>query len=602
MMSEETLPKVFIDQVKKKGDQTFLIYKQDGRWRKVSWNEVGERVKYLTVGLMALGVAKGDRITPISQTRPELAYCCLAIANAGAIFAPIYHTNNPKECAYVLSDSGAKVAFAENEEQLDKLKQVWSEVPALERIVVFEKSKPEADPRIMSVDQLRELGKRELSKNGDQVYYERIASVEPDDVTAIIYTSGTTGPPKGVMETNGGLIRFMKWFSKIVPVSERDRGISYLPMAHLLELLNGHWFHIYIGFPQVYAESMERLFDNIQETRPTLNFTTPRFFEKKYNQIWGKVQHSPKWKKKIVLWCLRAGAKFQDIKENSKRDFIYLFYLFLHSIAHLLFLRHVRKTIGKHFRFHNTGGAPIADKIMNFFRACGMPIYESYGLTEAQGQIGITRPGAYKIGTVGKPVEGIEIRFTEENEILVRGWLGCKGYWNNPQATDELFRDGWLHTGDTGFLDEEGFLHITGRKKDILITSSGKNISPSKIENLLKASRYISEAVAVGHGKEYIAALVILNQEEVINYAQDNKITFDDFQHLVKKQEIVNLIDEEIKAKNRELARVEQVRKFTILEKDLRPGDEEVTPTLKVKRRIFEQKYKDQIDAMYKKE
>jgi long-chain acyl-CoA synthetase len=600
MMNSRTLPKIFIEQVSKQKNKTFLMYKEKGEWRHISWIEVGERVKLITLGLMALGVGKGDRISAISETRPDYAYCCTAIANAGAIFSPIYHTNSPKECAHVINDSGTKIIFTENQEQCQKIMEASLQTHPIEKIIVFENFEPMADPRIISLDRLCELGKQELDKHGEQIYMERLHSVEPDEVTAIIYTSGTTGPPKGVMDTNAGIIRNLAEWAKSFPVHRKDRGLSFLPMAHALELRNGHWFHIIYGLPQVYAESMKALFDNVRETEPTFFFTPPRFFEKHFNSILASIEKAPDWKRKLIDWSLERGARFHEMKENSTRGIGYFLSLFFYIIAWFIFIRRVRKTVGKKLRYSGVGGAPMAPEMLAFFRSCGIPLYQGYGLTEAQGMISTNRPGANKVGTAGKPFDDVEVKITEEGEILVRGWIWGKGYWNNPKATKELYKGGWLNTGDLGRMDEDGFLIITGRKKEILITSGGKNVSPAYIENLLKMSSYISQAVVFGEGKDYLSALVTLDQEEVKNFARDNNILYTDFADLTKKQAIIDLIHKEIEKKNKELARVEQIRKFTILEDEFRHDREEVTPNFKIKRKVIGERYKDKVDAMYK--
>lgn len=601
MMPQQTLPQAFADNVKKRGHEPFLLYKHEGRWRSVSWNEVGEKVKYISLGLTALGVKKGDRIAPISETRPEMAYCCLAIATSGAIYAPIYHTNSPKECVHVINDSGARIAFAQDEAQLEKLKAAWGDCPHLEKVIVFKMEKPEDNPRIMTLDQLIELGKEEFKRNGDQAYYERILSVKPEDVSAIIYTSGTTGPPKGVMDTNAGIIRNLTETTKFFPVSEQSRGIGFLPMAHAIELMNGHWYHVYYGFPHAYAESMKTLFDDVRETEPTFLFTTPRFYEKHYNQLMSIIEAAPGWRKKLINGCLRIGNRYQDRKESQQRGIMYVLTLSLNSVAHLIFFRRIRVIVGRKIEWSSSGGAPIPAKILRFFRACGLPIYEGYGLTESTGLIAINRPGAFKIGTVGKPSDGVELLFTEDHEILVKGWTRCAGYWNNPDATKELFCDGWLHTGDLGYLDEDGYLHITGRKKDILITSTGKNISPLNIENHLKTIPYISQAVVFGEGQTYLTALVTLDEEKITQYANEKNITYNNVASLTQHPSIKDLIVKEIEMKNQDLARIEQIKKFTILEDQFQQDRDELTPTLKVKRRVVEHRYKDKIAAMYGK-
>ncbi len=601
MGTDETLPKVFLDQVRKRKNKTFLICKRDGRWQDVTWQEAGEKVKQISLGLMALGVKKGDRVCAISETIPDLAYSYLGIVNAGAVFAPIYHTNSPKECAHVINDSGARIAFAQDRGQLDKLKEAvkWSDDGALEFIIILERFEDETDPRIMSLDRLCDLGKEALLKGGDQAYLERVLSVMPDDLIQIIYTSGTTGPPKGVMDTSAGMIKGLKEFARFHPFFENDRGVSHLPMAHAIELKLSHLPHIYFGFSQVYAESMAALYDNVRETDPTFLITTPRFLEKHYNSIWGNIQNLPSWRKSLIRWCLKCGLRYHDRKESSVKGLLYPIHYILYLLGYILFLRGVRRIVGRKIRAFHTGGAPSSPEILDFFRACGLPVYEGYGLTETRGLISLNRPRANKIGTVGKPLQGVALRFAEENEILAGGWAPGKGYWNNPKATAELLRDGWLHTGDVGYLDEEGYLHLTGRKKDILITSSGKNISPMNIENLLRTSSYISQAVVFGEGKTYLTALITLNPEEIIRYARNNNIAFADFADLTRNKKIVDLIQKEVTVRNQDLARIEQVKKLTILEEDFQQAAGEVTPTQKVKRAVIGEKYRDKVEAMY---
>jgi long-chain acyl-CoA synthetase len=602
MMQQQTLPQVFVDNVKKRGNKPFLFYKHEGRWCAVAWNEVGEKVKYMSLGLMSLGVKKDDRIAPISNTNPEMVYCCLAIATSGAIFSPIYHTNSPKECIHVINDSGARIAFAEDQIQLEKLKVAWNDCPHLEKIIVLKAAKPDDDPRIMTLEHLIELGKKEFKKNGDQVYYERIQSVRPEDLTAIIYTSGTTGPPKGVRLTIKGMIKNLTETTKLFPVSEKSRGISILPMAHQLELMNGHWYHVFYGFPQVYAESLKTLYDDVREMKPTFFFTTPRFYEKIYNEMMSVIDASPAWKKNLIHWCLSIGARYQDMKDSPSRGIGYGTMKLLNSMGRFIFFRKVHAAVGGKMEWSSTGSAPIPAKILLFFRACDFSIYEGYGLTESAGMVSINRPSAVKVGTVGKPMDGVELTFTEDNEILVKGWPRCAGYWNNHEATEELFRDGWLHTGDLGYLDEDGYLKITGRKKDILITSTGKNISPLNIENHLKTIPYISHAVVFGEGQTYLTALVTLDEEKITQYANEKNITYNNVASLTQHPAMIDLIGKEIEMKNQDLARIEQIKKFTILGDQFQQDRDELTPTLKVKRRVVEQRYKDKIMALYKKE
>ena len=598
-MEQWTLPKVFYEQLNRLQDKTFLIYKKDNQWQRVSWAEVGEKVRNLALGLMKLGVKKGDRVSVISETRPDYAYTVTAIANSGAIFAGIYQTNSPKECAHVINDSGARIIFAENRTQCDKILKASETCPHIEKIIVFDPFFPIDDPRLMSLDDLCALGQAEYDRNGDGAYLERLNEVKPEDVTAIIYTSGTTGLPKGVMDTNRGILMNLREYTKFFPVRETDRGLSFLPMAHALELRNGHWLHITFGIEQVYAEGMRQLFDNVREMGPTFFFTTPRFFEKHYNNISADIENASGWKKVLIKWCLKVGARYNDDSWNVKGETPGIIISLKYAIAIGLFINNVRERVGRKLRYGGVGGAPMTAEMLNFFRACGFPLYEGYGLTEGCGQLAINRPGVFKLGTVGKPLDGIEVKLKEDGEIIAKGWLCTPGYWNNKEATDELYEGGWLNTGDIGTFDEDGFLKITGRKKEIIITSGGKNVSPSYIENMLKLSAYVSQAVVFGEGKDYITALFTLNQEEVERYAKKNDIKYSDYADLISKKEIVDLIQREIDIQNKELAKVENIRKFTILKDEFSQEREEVTPTFKIKRRIINERYKDLVAKMY---
>jgi long-chain acyl-CoA synthetase len=600
-MKEKTLVHAFIDNMQNKPQEPFLIYKKDREWCEVAWSEVGEMVKYMTLGLMIFGIKKGDRIAPISNTIPEMAYCCLAVAACGAIFSAIYHTNSPKECAHVINDSGARIAFAEDLAQLEKLKTAWPDCPSLERIIVFKMDGNDMDPRISTLEELIEMGKDVSMRDGDRLYNERMGSINAEDVISIIYTSGTTGAPKGVMFTHQGIIKALTEMTKHFPVAKNEKGIGYLPMAHAIELMDGHWRHVLFGFPHVYAESLQLLFDNVRETKPTFFFTTPRFYEKHYQRFTAAIDASSFWKRKLIRWCLDIGSKYQDItKDNTIRIFAPMLSI-MHSIAHRIYFRKIKASVSERIRWSSSGAAPIRPEILLFFRSCGMPIYEGFGLTESQGLISLNRPGAWKIGTIGKPMNGLEVAFAEDGELLVKGWARCAGYWNNPRATEELFRDGWLHTGDLAHLDEDGFMQINGRKKEIIITSTGKNITPLIIQNLLKNISYISEALIFGEGKTYLTALVTLDEEKVGQWAKERNVPFKDFASLTKHPAVIGLIDKEITTKNQELARIEQIKKFTILEDQFRQDRDELTPTMKVKRRVVEKIYQGQIAAMYER-
>ena len=474
-MITNTLPRVFIEQLEKNRDKTFLMYKDDsGLWQEVSWRQVGDVVKEIAMGLIALGVAKGDRVSGISNTKPVYAYCCTAVATTGAVFAPIYQTNSPTECAHVINDAGSRIIFVEDQMQCEKILAASQHTHPIDKVIVFEPFQSIVDDRIITLDQLQAMGRDLLAKQGDQPYEQRIAAIQPEDVTAIIYTSGTTGPPKGVMDTNAGILRNLDEYVKIFPLAPDDRGISFLPMAHALELRNGHWYHIRYGLTQVYAGSIRTVYDDVRETGVTFFFTTPRFFEKNYNAVQAMIRQSPLWKKALFDWCIRQGARHHNGSGASRHLLARTADNIRYVLAWHLFIKKVRQSIGSRLRYSAVGGAPAAHDILRFFMACGLPLYEGYGLTEAVGMVSTNCPRGNKIGTVGMPTQGVDIKIATDGEMLVKGWIWTKGYWNNPAATKALFRDGWLNTGDVGLFDDDGYLKITGRKKEILITSGVK--------------------------------------------------------------------------------------------------------------------------------
>lgn len=602
-MNSDTLPWVFLDQVEKNKNNTFLMYKDNaGTWQDVTWQKAGEQVKLIAMGLIAIGAEKGDRISGISETRPKYAYCCTAITNIGAIFSPIYQTNSPCECAHVLNDTGSKIIFLENMTQYEKILQAEIHSHKLDKIIILEGSNQTTDKRVLTFEQLCDQGRDLLDQEGEQFYLDKAMSVKPEDVAAIIYTSGTTGPPKGVMDTNGGILNNIEEYIKTFPLEKNSRGLSFLPMAHALELRNGHWFHVKCGFPQIYPQSIRTVFDDARDMGVTFFFTTPRFFEKNYSKILSNIKKAPSWKKALINWSIETGRKYNmSLKNETNNGFRYLLNKSRYAFAWYFFINQVRDGIGPKLKYSCVGGAPAAPEIIEFYSACGLPLYEGYGLTEGQGMVSTNGPGANQMGTVGKPMDGIDIKIAEDGELLVKGWILGKGYWNNEEATKELYKGGWLNTGDLATVDQNGYMKITGRKKEIIITSGGKNVSPSFIENLIKMSGLISQAVVFGERKDYLTAIVTLNQEEIILFAKEENIDFIHYSDLTKKQEIITLIQSEIDIKNKELSKAEQIRKFIILADEFSQDRGELTPTFKIKRKVISSRYQDLVETMYQR-
>ena len=595
-MAYRNLNLLFQDRAKINGEKTFIICKKGGRWKDVSWNQVAVNVKTTSLGLISLGLECGDRVAILSETRVEWLFAYLAILATGGIVAPIYHTNSPDQCRYVINDSGSRFAFTEDQEQLDKFLAGWQDMPGLEKIIVFENYKLENDYRVMGWDALHELGKQKNQAERDSIYTERLEAVQPSDLSALVYTSGTTGRPKGTMLTHQNLLASSNFLNAALPTGTKDRGLAFLPMAHIAEILL-FWVRVRAGQQFAYAEDVFSLSRDIIEVEPTFFMSTPRFFEKYYNQIWGIIEEAPWLRRTIIDICLKIGSKVKELRQLNAPVPKYL--SMLGWLAYLVTFRKIRKMFGGRIRTFLSAGAPIADKIVHFFADVGLPIYEAYGLTETAASGSYNTRQKYRFGSVGKPPKGINIKIDADGEILIKSPGNCSGYYNQPEKSAMLFQGGYLKTGDVGFFDEDGFLFITDRKKDIFINTSGKNITPAYIENLMKTSRYISQIMIYGDRRPYITALVTLDETEAIKYARNRGIVYTGFADLTRKPEIITLIGHEISARNRELSHPEQIKKFTILEEELRQDDEEVTPTMKVKRQIMEKRYKHAIEAMY---
>jgi long-chain acyl-CoA synthetase len=597
---------LFHEKVAEHRDKTLFIVKENGRWKEMTWLEAAEKVKLTALGLISLAHEVGDHVAIASATRVETALSYLGISNAAGVYAAIYFTNSPAEVQHIMINSGAKFAFVEDQEQVDKFLKIRGNLPNLKKVIVFEKTfRPKEDALFMSLDDLMNQGKLSLSKNieeSEKLYQNRINFNEPDDVNSIVYTSGTTGTQKGAMLTHRSIISSMQKFAKIYPLtSGKDRGIAFLPMAHVVELTIGMWMRLYNGICYGFAERVETVYEDMYEIEPTYVISTPRFFEKFYNRIVGIIEDAPWFRKLIIKFCLWIGNKVFEYKERQRK--VPLFYILLNFINYIILARKIQDIVGKNIRFFHSAGAPIAPKIIRFFNAVGMPIYEGYGMTEIAPVTANTEK-EFRIGSVGKVnPEVVDLKLGPDNEILLKGENLFAGYKNDPDATKNAFdAEGYLHTGDEGRLDDDGYLYIVDRMKDIIITSSGKNIAPGYIENIMKTSRYIDQAMVYGDRKNYLVAVITPDKEELIKYARDNGLIYTDFASLTKKKEIIDLIKNEIETRNKEVARVERVRDFIILEDRLYQDDGEVTPTMKVKRRNLIKRYGDQLESLYKKE
>ncbi|NWF93955.1 MAG: AMP-binding protein [Syntrophaceae bacterium] len=599
-MSHDTLLGYFQEHVREHPGRVALREKTYGIWRDITWAEYGQKVRQVAMGLISLGLKKGECVSVISENRPEWVYSDFGVMSAGGVTAGIYTTNAPEQCGYIVQNSGSRFYIAENEEQFDKTLKFRKETPHLEKVIVIEMEglKRYRDPLLISFDDLLRLGKEYDEKNPG-LFEQRINDVKPDDLAVLIYTSGTTGPPKGAMLTHRNLLFMSEAMVAANPIRDGDETLSFLPLCHIFEQLFTVMINIRYGTVVNFIENTDTIMENMKEVSPTVTYGVPRIWEKYASGIMIRMSDATWFKRTVFKICMAIGMKYASLTLNFKPVPPYLKLAYL--AAYMAVFRKLKERLGfDRVRVAYSGAAPISPDVLKFFNAIGLPLIEGYGQTEGTGVTTVSRKGSLKIGKVGQPLPGVEVKIAPDGEILVRGPGVFKGYFKNPEATAETLKDGWLHSGDVGELDEDGFLKITDRKKDLIITAGGKNIAPQNIENQLKFSPYINDAVVIGDRRRYLVALIAIDEENVIKYAQDHKIQFGTYASLTQAPEIKQLIQREVDRVNKTLAQVEQVKKFTIIPKKLYEEDGEVTPTMKVKRKFINEAYKDIIEAMYK--
>ncbi len=571
------------------GDLRAVTYKDgSGQWISKTFREVGEITKQLALGLIELGIEKGDKVSILANTRPEWTYFDFAALSAGATVVPIYQTNSPDECQYVLENSDAKMVIVENDEQLAKIDEIRDRVPKLEHVIRMEGTGGGALP----MEELIQLG----SSRSDSDWEQRWSSVTPEDICTFIYTSGTTGPPKGCVISHGNY-RSMVSMALEESVLEREATTYlFLPLAHSFALLIQLLSFDLGGNIAYWERDPLKIIPNLGEVKPEYFPSVPRIFEKIYTAATGDIEKTGGIKKVIFNWAIGVGRKVRE-RERAGQPIGFLLRK-QYEFADKQVLSKIRGLFGGRIKNCVTGAAPINPEILRFFDATGVLILEGWGMTETSTAATIARPDAFKFGTVGKAFTENEIKIAEDGEILVRGPNIFQGYYKNEEATRETLEGGWLHTGDIGELDDEGYLSITGRKKDIIITAGGKNITPANLESEIKQSQWISQCVVIGDRRPYLVALITLDMEECAKLAQEKGWPSDPAE-LARHEGIRALVQEHIDKINENFARVEQVKKFKILPHDLSQETGELTPTLKVKRNVVAEKYETDVDALY---
>jgi long-chain acyl-CoA synthetase len=573
--------------------------KELGIWHDITWNDYDRNVSQVAYGLMSLGLQKGDCASIIGDNCPEWIYADLAIQCCGAATAGVYSTNAWQQVEYVVTNSDSKFFFVEDEEQLDKWLHFRDRAPKLEKVIVWDTEGLHQfkDPLVMTFDRLLELGAKVAQENPGTLN-RRIREIGPEDLSVLIYTSGTTGPPKGAMLTHRNCVWMGTAITSNNPMYGQDEIMSFLPLCHIFEQLFSILAHFDVGHIVNFVESMDTITDNMVEISPTVGHAVPRIWEKYYSAIMIRMADATWFKQLVFGWAMNLGKKRAGLMMEFKP--IPAILELQYKLAHFAVFRKLKERLGfDRLRVAYSGAAPIAPEILHFFHSIGVNLVEGYGQTEGTGVTTTSKIGEVKFGTVGVPLDGVEVKVADDGEILVKSPGVFKGYFKNPEATAETIVDGWLHSGDVGTIDNDGYLTITDRKKDIIVTAGGKNITPQYIENKLKASLYINDAVVIGDKRKFLSCLIMIDEDNVVKYAQDNKIQFSTYKDLTRNPEINQLIEREIKGMNETLARVEQVKKFTILPKKLYEEDGEVTPTMKVKRKFINEAFADLIEAMY---
>jgi long-chain acyl-CoA synthetase len=570
------------------GDTPAVRFKEDGRWVDRSFNEVLEIVRPLALGLTELGVEKGDRVSILGNTRPEWTYFDFAALSIGATVVPIYQTNSPEECRYVLENSDAKVVVVEDDEQLEKIRKVRGQLPALEQIVRMTGSSDDA----ISVADLTAKGAGVDAARWEQRY----SAVTPEDISTFIYTSGTTGPPKGCVISHGNYRSMLDMINETSVIEGEDVSYLYLPLAHSFALLI-QLGSFDLGATLAYWECDPlKILPNLAELKPTYFPSVPRIFEKIYTAANSGMEKEGGLKKLVFEWAIKVGAKMRAAERSGRAPGFLLSRQY--AFADKQVLSKIRNLFGGKLRLAVSGAAPINPEILRFFDAAGVLVLEGWGMTETSTAATISTPDDFKVGTIGKPFPGCEVKIADDGEILVKGPNVFQGYHKNEQATKETIVDGWLHTGDIGEIDSDGFITITGRKKDIIITAGGKNITPANLEADIKQHPLVSQCVVVGDRRPYLVALVTLDPEEVVAYAKEHGLP-EDPEQLAANTEIKASIEAHLEEINKNYARVEQVKKISILPHDLSQESGELTPTLKVKRAVVASKHEGAIEALY---
>ncbi len=597
-----TIPRMFWNGVQTRAGRTIFRQKEFGIWKSVTWDELGRAAREIGLGLASLGYEPGEVVSILSNTNKEWMCADLGALGAAGVVNGIYPTDAASQVEYLLADSGSAYVFVEDDEQLDKVLEVRARLPKLRKIIVFDMEGLHelSDPQVISLEKLRALG-AEYHAAYPGEWERRIGVRKPEDLAILVYTSGTTGRPKGAMISHANIVLTCEAYQASFPQGPDDERMAFLPLCHIAERVGGEYHAIYSGAVLNFVENPETVPENVREIAPTVLTAVPRVWEKFYSGVLIGLKQAgalQQWAYKVAIGIGQRRARLREEGKPVPATLALAFW-----IARVLVLNNVRKVIGVHrAKVLITGAAPISPELIRWYQALGTEMFEVWGQTESCGAVTSNIAGKAKPGSIGPRMQHAEVKVSEQGELLVRGKTVFMGYLNQPEKTAETLKDGWLHTGDVGKVDADGFFYITDRMKDIIITAGGKNITPSEIENQLKFSPFITDAVVIGERRPYLTALVMIDHENVERYAQDAAIPFSNFASLCRRPEVQELIQREIDRVNEQFARVEQVKKFRLIEQKLTAEDEELTPTMKLKRKLVNEKYRDLIESMYVRE
>ena len=596
----KTIPQLFqiITQDFGRGkERPVLKYKANDQWLGIKYDEVYRDTENLALGLAALGVKRNDKVAIIAENRPEWVYSDMAVLGLGGVDVPLYPISTSETIEFCLNNSESVGIVVSNKFQLNKVLKVRNECKTLRFIVIMNNEDKVTEKDVFNFSDVQAKG-MEFGKDHPNYFKESSKLTQENELCTIIYTSGTTGVPKGVMLTHKNIVSNIKAAHEIFDIGENDIFLSFLPLCHIFERMGGYYTAFSCGGTIVYAESIEKIASNMEDIHPTIITAVPRLFERMYSKIKRNVESQPEKKQKIFNWAIEIGKEYCVAKKSGHP--IPIFLSLKHKLADKLVFHKLRAKTGGKLRFFISGGAALARELGLFFEAAGILVIEGYGLTESSPVIVANRVNDYKFGTVGKPMPGVEIKIAKDGEILAYGPNIMQGYYKNKKETEETIKDGWLYTGDIGVFDAEGFLIITDRKKHLFKTSGGKYIAPTPIENMFLASKYIDQFILIGDRRMFVSALIVPDYEALKEYADANRIQYKSIDELVEMKQIYELLDRELDQFQKKLANFERVRKFAILDKPFTIETGELTPSLKIKRKFVEERYKDLIEDMYK--